>query len=65
LFGRFDFAMRYAGYLYKPEGYQEDRDFYQRDTLNYLLGKNFRIGAGLKAHGHVAEYMDFRVGWRF
>ncbi|GAB2500537.1 acyloxyacyl hydrolase [Algoriphagus taiwanensis] len=65
LFGRFDFAMRYAGYLYKPEGYQEDKEFYQRYTLNYFLGKNFRIGAGLKAHGHVAEYLDFRLGWRF
>ncbi len=65
VFGRFDFGMRYAGYLYKPEGYQEDKDFYQRYTLNYLLGENFRIGAGLKAHGHVAEYLDFRIGWRF
>jgi hypothetical protein len=65
LFGRFDFSQRMVKYLFKPEGYQEDHRFYQRYTLNYLLGRNFRIGAGLKAHGHVAEYMDFRVGWVF
>ncbi|GMQ24101.1 hypothetical protein Aoki45_07830 [Algoriphagus sp. oki45] len=65
LFGRFDFAMRYAAYLSKPEGYQEDKSFYQRYTLNYHLGRHFRVGAGLKAHGHVAEYMDLRLGWRF
>jgi hypothetical protein len=65
LFGRFDFSQRMVKYIFKPQEYQEDHEFYQRYTLNYLLGKNFRIGAGLKAHGHVAEYMDFRVGWRF
>lgn len=65
LFGRFDFSQRMVKYISKPTGYQEDHEFYQRYTLNYLIGKNFRIGAGLKAHQHVAEYMDFRVGWVF
>ncbi|MCL6259611.1 acyloxyacyl hydrolase [Aquiflexum sp. TKW24L] len=65
LFGKFDFSQRMVKYLSKPLGYQEDREFYQRYTLNYLIGKNIRIGAGLKAHGHVAEYMDFRLGWIF
>ncbi|MBC6366080.1 lipid A 3-O-deacylase [Algoriphagus sp. AK58] len=65
LFGRFDFSQRFAAYLSKPLGYQENQVFYQRYTLSYLLGKNVQLGAGLKAHGHVAEYLDFRVGWRF
>lgn len=65
LFGKFDFSQRIVKYISKPTGYQEDHEFYQRYTLNYLIGKNFRIGAGLKAHGHVAEYLDFRVGWKF
>ena len=65
LFGKFDFSQRMVKYMSKPMGYQEDREFYQRYTLNYMMGKNIRIGAGLKAHGHVAEFMDFRVGWVF
>jgi hypothetical protein len=65
LFGRFDFSQRMVKYISKPQEYQKDHEFYQRYTLNYLIGKNFRIGAGLKAHQHVAEYMDFRVGWKF
>ncbi|MHA7130878.1 acyloxyacyl hydrolase [Algoriphagus namhaensis] len=65
LFGKFDFSQRMVRYLARPAGYQEDHQFYQRYVLSYRLGKNFRLGAGLKAHGHVAEYMDFRVGWNF
>jgi hypothetical protein len=65
LFGKFDFSQRMVKYLSRPLGYQEGRDFYQRYTLNYLVGKNIRLGAGLKAHGHVAEFMDLRLGWVF
>ncbi|MDN3202991.1 acyloxyacyl hydrolase [Algoriphagus sediminis] len=65
LFGRFDFSQRMALYLHKPKGYQEDHSFYQRYSLHYVLFDSFRIGAGLKAHGHVAEYLDLRLGWVF
>ncbi len=65
LFGRFDFSQRMALYLHKPAGYQEYHNFYQRYSLHYVLFDGFRIGAGLKAHGHVAEYLDFRLGWLF
>jgi hypothetical protein len=65
LFGRFDFSQRLGKYLSKPEGYREDDSFFQRYTLTYLFGDHFSFGAGLKAHGHVAEYLDLRVGWRF
>lgn len=65
LFGRFDFQQRFAWYASKPATYQADRNFYQRYTLSYQLGRNFRLGVGMKAHGHVAENMDLRVGWRF
>lgn len=65
LFGRFDFSQRMVKYLYKPKGYQEEYLYYQRYLLSYRLGRNFRVGAGLKAHGHTAEFMDFRVGWVF
>jgi hypothetical protein len=65
LFGRFDFSQRIASYLARPEGYQEAHQFYQRYLLSFSLGKNLRLGAGLKSHGHVAEYLDLRLGWNF
>ncbi|MCU0402555.1 MAG: acyloxyacyl hydrolase, partial [Algoriphagus sp.] len=65
LFGRFDFSQRLGKYLHKPEGYRESEAFYQRYQLSYRVGKHLSLGAGLKAHGHVAEYLDLRMGWRF
>jgi hypothetical protein len=65
LFGRFDFSQRMARYLARPKGYQEAHQFYQRYLLSFSLGKNLRLGAGLKSHGHVAEYLDLRLGWNF
>jgi hypothetical protein len=62
LFGRFDFSQHFAIYLAKPEGYMADRTFYQRYTLHYALTEKFRLGAGIKAHGHVAELLDIRFG---
>ena len=63
LFGRFDFNQKLALYTYKPSGYNEYL-FYQRYTLNYSVLKGFSLGFSLKAHGHVAEYMDIRLGYK-
>lgn len=65
LFGKFDFSQRMVKYLSKPKGYQEDHAFYQRYLISYSAGKSLRLGAGLKTHGHVAEFLDFRIGWNF
>lgn len=65
IFSRFDFSQRMGKYLYKPEGYRESESFYQRYQLSYRVGMHLSLGAGLKAHGHVAEYLDLRLGWRF
>ncbi|WP_207226887.1 acyloxyacyl hydrolase [Cecembia calidifontis] len=64
LFGKFDFSQRMAFYTNKPNNYHDFR-FYQRYVLNYFLFQNFSIGIGLKAHGHVAEHLDLRLGWSF
>jgi hypothetical protein len=64
LFGRFDFNQRMAWYANKPQGYH-DHNFYQRYALQYLIKDNFQVGFSLKAHGHVAENIDLRVGWKF
>lgn len=62
--GRIDFSQWMALYLNKPEGYDDHR-FYQRYVLRYKIGNAFSAGVGLKAHGHVAENIDLRLGWRF
>lgn len=64
LLGRFDFNQRMAVYTNKPKNYQDHR-FYQRYVLNYLLSEHLTLGIGLKAHAHVAEHMELRLGWNF
>ncbi|WP_291783000.1 acyloxyacyl hydrolase [Cecembia sp.] len=64
LFGKFDFSQRMAVYTQKPIGYVENL-FYQRYLLKYQYFKNFSIGISLKAHGHVAENIDLRMGFAF
>jgi len=63
-FGRFSFSQRFAYYLQKPSGYT-DHTFYQRYIIQYGFMKNLQLGVGLKVHGHVAENIDFRLGWKF
>ncbi|EKB50465.1 acyloxyacyl hydrolase [Cecembia lonarensis] len=64
LFGRFDFSQRIGVYTQKPIGYV-DNLFYQRYILKYRYFKNLSLGISLKAHGHVAENIDLRLGWAF
>ena len=64
LFGKIEFSQRMALYLNKPNGYNS-HNFYQRYILQYRVWRSLRLGMGLKVHGHVAENIDFRVGWRF
>ena len=64
LFGKIDFSQRMAFYTHKPAGYN-DYSFYQRYVLTYKVLDQFFIGIGLKAHGHIAEHMDLRLGWSF
>jgi hypothetical protein len=63
-FGRFSFNQRFAYYLQKPSGYNNNT-FYQRYIIQYGIFENIQLGAGLKVHGHVAENIDFRLGWKF
>ncbi len=64
LFGKFDFSQRMAMYTQKPVGYVENL-FYQRYILKYRFYQNLSLGFSLKAHGYVAENLDFRIGWTF
>lgn len=64
LFGKIDFSQRMALYTHKPYGYN-NYNFYQRYVLGYKVLNQMTLGIGLKAHGHIAEHMDFRIGWKF
>jgi hypothetical protein len=65
LFGKVDFSQRMGVYLKKPKIYEPDRLFYQRYVLSYLLNDSIKVGAALKAHGHVAENIELRLGYQF
>ncbi|CAN5297863.1 hypothetical protein BH23BAC2_BH23BAC2_27640 [soil metagenome] len=64
IIGRFDFSQRFAYYFQKPDNYI-DNSFYQRYIIQYNVWENLQFGIGLKVHGHVAENLDFRLGWKF
>lgn len=61
--GRIDFSQWMAFYLHKPKDYSDSR-FYQRYILRYKISPALSGGIGLKVHGHVAENIDIRLGWR-
>jgi hypothetical protein len=65
LFGRVDFSQRMGYYLHKPKNYEPDKSFYQRYVLSYVLNNSMKIGVALKAHGHVAENIEVRLGYQF
>jgi hypothetical protein len=62
LLGRFVFSQAFGVYLYDP--YKANDPVYQRYELTYLFGRHFEAGVGLKAHRHVADFLDFRIGYK-
>jgi len=58
--GRFRFSQQLGIYLYSPAKAKDP--VYQRWGLDFFVLKSFYMGANLKAHRHVADFMDFRVG---
>lgn len=58
--GRFRFSQQLGIYLYSPAKAKDP--VYQRWGLNFLIYKGFFIGTNLKAHRHVADFMDLRIG---
>lgn len=65
LFGKVDFSQRMGVYVKKPKIYEPDKSFYQRYVLSYLLKNSIKLGVALKAHGHVAENIEVRLGYQF
>lgn len=61
LLGKFNFSQQFGIYFYDP--YNRDADVYQRYGLDYQITPKLFSGIGLKAHGHVADFLDFRIGY--
>jgi Lipid A 3-O-deacylase (PagL). len=58
--GRFRFSQQLGIYIYSPAKAKDP--VYQRWGLDFFVLKRFYVGTNLKAHRHVADFMDFRVG---
>ncbi len=63
LIGRFVFSQQIGLYLYDPSRFNDP--FYHRWTLNYVHRSGLSAGISLKAHRHVAEFTDVRIGWQW
>jgi hypothetical protein len=63
LLGRTLFGQQLGVYLFN-KGVQ-GADLYQRYSLMYRFTPHVSGGIALKAHGHVADFLDFRAGYSF
>ena len=63
ILGKFLFGQQLAAYLIKPN--TRFHDLYQRYSLLYRISNSFLAGVSLKAHGHVADFLDLRLGYSF
>lgn len=63
LLGKIILSFNLGGYLYSPD--RISPWLYQRYVLRVQLYKSIFAGMSLKAHGHVAEYFDVRLGIAF
>lgn len=63
LLGRFQFSQRLGVYVIDQTPYY-DRIFH-RWGLQYRINRNLSAGFNLLAHRHIAEFIDFRLGYTF
>ena len=63
LLGRFNFQIQLGAYIYSP--YKRMDPVFQRYALSFYLIKQVFIGINLKAHRHVADFLDMRIGYSF
>lgn len=61
LVGKVRFTIHLGPYLYNPSRITDA--VYQRYGLFYRFGQHLLVGSTMKAHRHVAEVFELRVGW--
>jgi hypothetical protein len=59
-FGKFHFSQQFAVYFERPT--PGSKALYQRYALDYSINPVMKVGFSLKAHGHVADNIDLRLG---
>ncbi|WKN41874.1 acyloxyacyl hydrolase [Tunicatimonas pelagia] len=64
VFGKLSFTQQMGYNAYQPQT-TGDKSFFQRYAIYYQLGKLLNAGVSLKVHGHVADFIDMRVGIRW
>jgi hypothetical protein len=62
LLGKFQFSQQIGYYVYSPSKLFDQ--VYHRWGLNYCHNSKLVIGISLKAHRHVANFTDVRIGYR-
>ncbi|MFP4470358.1 MAG: acyloxyacyl hydrolase [Bacteroidales bacterium] len=60
ILGRFLFSQQFGVYIYDP--YQKNSSLFQHYALDMKIFSGVLLGIGLKAHGHVADFLSFRIG---
>lgn len=63
LLGRFIFSQQLGFYLYSP--YEPLDPVYQRYGIFFKISDRVFTGINIKAHRHVADFLDFRTGITF
>jgi hypothetical protein len=61
--GKFTFSQQAGIYLYRD--YENTPDWFQRYGVQYYITDHFSVGSNIRVHGHVAEFLDFRIGYVF
>lgn len=65
LMGRYHFSTQMGIYAYRPYRDNGNDLLYQRYKLSYRFDSGIYLGFSVKAHRHVADYFDFRIGYSF
>jgi hypothetical protein len=65
LMGRYHFSTQMGIYAYRPYRDMNNDLLYQRYKLTYRFNNGLYLGISVKAHRHVADYFDFRIGYSF
>ncbi|HEY5967110.1 MAG TPA: acyloxyacyl hydrolase [Chitinophagaceae bacterium] len=59
LLGKFSFSQRLGVYIFNQTPYYDQ--LYHRWGIHYFMNKHLGIGMQLKAHKHVADFVDLRI----
>ena len=63
LMGRVTFSQKIGPYIYDVAKY--DDPIYQRYGINFHITENVFTGIHIKAHRHIADFMEIKIGWTF